>query len=282
VWSSKEGYPGDPEYREFYRDLGFDLPLEQVLPFIHPDGIRIDTGLKYHRVTGEVSLGDKALYRPDLALKKAWEHAGNFVFNRERQCRHYRPGMDRPPLVVAPYDAELFGHWWYEGPAFIEAVFRKAAEPGVSVEAVTLPEYLRRHPVLQVCRPAESSWGYKGFHEYWLNESNAWLYRHLHAAADRMTELARRAEPASSLESRALKQAARELLLAQSSDWAFIMTSGTTTEYAVRRSRRHLRRFNELYWEIRSGSIDEGALARIEAQDAIFPEIEPGVYGAGG
>ncbi|MCA9772285.1 MAG: DUF1957 domain-containing protein [Myxococcales bacterium] len=280
VWSSKEGYPGDPEYREFYRDIGFDLPLEDLKPCVHPDGIRTDTGIKYHRITGEVALGDKALYRPDLARRRAWEHAANFVYNREQQCRYFTSEMDRPALVIAPYDAELFGHWWYEGPLWIENVFRRLAETP-SLESLTLEGYLDRHPTMQVVQPAESSWGYRGYHEYWLNGTNDWVYPHLHVIADRMVALARRFQAPSALESRALKQAARELLLAQASDWAFIMTTGTTTEYAIQRTRTHVHRFHRLHEELLSGRIDERELARVEGLDSIFQEINPSVYADG-
>lgn len=101
----------------------------------------------------------------------------------------------------------------------------------------TLGEYLQNHPTQQVATPAQSSWGYKGYHEFWLNESNSWIYPHLHKAIEKMTELAQR-NPESELELRALNQAGRELLLAQSSDWAFIMHTGTMVDYAVKRTKK--------------------------------------------
>ena len=116
VWSAKEGYPGDSNYREFYRDLGFDGHYDYIRPFLHGDGIRRNIGIKYHRITGEVELRHKEPYRPALAREKAAEHAGNFMFNRQQQLEYLGGIMDRKPLVISPYDAELFGHWWYEGP----------------------------------------------------------------------------------------------------------------------------------------------------------------------
>jgi 1,4-alpha-glucan branching enzyme len=140
-----------------------------------------------------------------------------------------------------------------------------------------LADYLHDHPTQQVCKPSQSSWGYKGFHEYWLNETNAWIYPHLHKAAERMIELGLR-EAADELEWKALNQAARELLLAQSSDWAFIMRTGTMVPYAVRRTRSHLMRFNKLYEDINIGKIDSGWLEKVEEIDNIFPEINYRVY----
>jgi 1,4-alpha-glucan branching enzyme len=140
-----------------------------------------------------------------------------------------------------------------------------------------LADYLQGNPTQQVCRPSQSSWGYKGFHEYWLNETNAWIYPHLHKGAERMIELAGR-EPADELEWKALNQAAREVLLAQSSDWAFIMRTGTMVPYAVRRTRSHLMRFHKLYDDIKDGKIDSGWLEKVEEIDNIFPEINYRVY----
>ncbi|RMG29377.1 MAG: DUF1957 domain-containing protein, partial [Methanobacteriota archaeon] len=124
VWSAVEGYPGDYDYREFYRDIGFDLPMDYIKPYIHPDGIRMNTGIKYYRITGKTD--QKEPYNPVAAREKAAMHAGHFMFNREKQVEHLYDVMGgRKPIVVAMYDAELFGHWWYEGPMFIEYLFKK-------------------------------------------------------------------------------------------------------------------------------------------------------------
>ena len=112
------------------------------------------------------------------------------MFNRERQIEHLRANMDRRPIVVAPYDAELFGHWWYEGPMFLELLFRKLHYDQGAVAPITPSGYLREYPTNQVATPSLSSWGEKGYGDYWCNGSNAWVYRHLHKMAERMVELA--------------------------------------------------------------------------------------------
>jgi 1,4-alpha-glucan branching enzyme len=278
VWSSEVGYPGAVEYREFYRDLGWDAEYEYIKPFIMPNGQRKNTGIKYHKITGKgLGLSDKALYDPYWAREKAAEHAGNFMFNRQQQVRHLNGIMQRPPIILSPYDAELFGHWWYEGPWFIDYLFRKSWFDQNVYSMTHLAEYLQVQNTHQVCRPSQSSWGYKGFHEYWLNETNTWIYPHLHKAAERMIDLSRR-EAADELEERALNQAARELLLAQSSDWAFIMRTGTMVPYAVRRTRSHVMRFNKLRDDILQEKIDSGWLEKVEQIDNIFPSIDYRVY----
>ena len=275
VWSSIEGYPGDHDYREFYRDIGFDLDYDHIRPYLYGDGIRINTGIKYYRVTGSEN---KAPYDPDQALRKAAMHAGNFMFNRERQVEHLRTIMDRAPMIVSPYDTELLGHWWFEGPDWLEMLIRKAPYDQTVFRLIAPSDYLQIYPRNQVLQPSMSSWGYEGYHEVWLNGSNDWMYRHLHKMVDRMTDVADRFPQADGLTRRALNQMARELLLAQSSDWAFILTGGTHTAYAQRRMRDHVARFTRLYDSVTGGNIPEPWLADVESRDNPFPFLDYRIY----
>lgn len=278
VWSSEEGYPGDSEYREFYRDLGYDGHYDHVRPYLHGDGVRRNIGIKYHKITGEVELSQKDAYDPRAAWEKAAEHAGNFVFNRQHQVRWLKNVLGREPIIVSPYDAELFGHWWFEGPDFLNFVLRKFACDQDDVRLITPSEYLAKNPTHQVVRPSFSSWGDKGYAEVWLNGSNDWIYRHLHPAENRMVELAERFPKASGLLRRALNQAARELMLAQSSDWAFILTTGTCASYAEKRTRDHLARFNGIYLQIIEDRLEEDWIAELEWLDSIFQEMDYRTY----
>lgn len=277
VWSAVEGYPGDYNYRDFYRDVGFDLDYEYLKPHLHQSGIRSHLGLKYYKITGRTD--QKEPYNPRAALEKAAEHAGNFMFNREKQIEWLSGAMDgRPALIVAPYDAELYGHWWFEGPDWINFLLRKICFDQQIVKTITVPEYLDRHPRLQVSRPTTSSWGYKGYAEVWLEGSNDWIYPHLHELSDRMVEMARQNVDPNPLRRRALNQAARELLLAQSSDWAFIMKTGTMVEYARERTRLHVVNFNHLFEQLKHDNIDEPWLREIEQRHNLFPHVDYQVY----
>lgn len=279
VWSSREGYPGDYNYREYYRDIGFDLPLDYVKPYIHADGIRINTGIKYYKITGEdCELQEKKPYEPQVASKKAAEHAKDFVHKRIEQIEYLDGLMDRKPILVAPYDAELFGHWWYEGPEFLKNLIKEIDNNQEKIKLISPLDYLEKYPENQVCQPPMCSWGAKGYNDVWLDDSNDWIYRHLHYAAQKMTELATEHDYPDELTHRALKQAARELLLAQSSDWAFIMKTGTMVEYAVKRTRIHINRFFNLYNQIKSGKIDEDWLSELEEKDNIFSKINYQIY----
>ena len=148
----------------------------------------------------------------------------------------------------------------------------------MKVKAITPTEYLEYGGRIQTIEPAGSSWGYKGYSEVWLNGSNDWIYRHLHKAAERMTQAAQNHPAAEGIKKRALNQMARELLLLEASDWAFIMKTGTHAAYAVRRTREHLERFTKLWEEVSKNSIDRESLERIEFTDNIFPDIDYRIY----
>jgi len=277
VWSAVHGYPSDADYREFYRDIGWDLEYSYVRPYIQAAGKRKNTGLKYFRITGATD--HKEVYQPDRARQKAALHAIDFVSSRERQLESLGARMeDRAPIVTAPYDAELFGHWWFEGPAFLEAVLRESSSRPSAYRLVTPPEYLQENPEQQISTPTMSSWGERGYASTWLDESNDWIYRHLYRIGEQMVALAREFPHPENLERRALNQAARELLLAQSSDWAFIMKTGTMVDYANRRTLQHVEAFQKLHDGLRSHAVAGDLLEKLEGEDNIFPDIDYRVY----
>ena len=278
VWSAESGYPGDARYREFYRDLGYDLDYDYIKPYLHSDGVRRNIGMKYCKITGKVPLNQKAAYNPQQAREIAAEHAGNFMFNRQKQIEYLSTLMDRKPLVVSMYDAELYGHWWYEGIDFLEFLFKKIYYDQTDIKLITPMEYLEMYPTNQTVQPSMSSWGDKGYHDVWLNSGNDWIYRHLIKSAERMTELANRFPNADGLLKRTLNQMARELVLMQSSDWAFLMTTGTAKEYSTKRTKDHVKRFNELYEQVKHNRIDEGYVYNLETRDSIFQQIDYNVY----
>jgi len=270
VWSTKEGYPGDPWYRDFYRDIGFDLDWATVGEFLDPAGTRGMTGFKYHRITGDTD--QKEPYDRTAALRRVTEHAHDFLDNRLRQVDHLRRGGVRPPLVTSMYDAELFGHWWFEGPEWLNAVLRGAPERGLRV--VSPGTYLKEYPVTQESEPSTSSWGEGGYFEVWINPKTDWIYPPLHDANRRMVALTGRSDAGSGLTKRVLAQAGRELLLAQASDWPFILKNETSVGYARARLHRHLDRFRRLADALESERVDEAELHAMETQDNLFPEID--------
>ena len=280
VWSAREGYPGDPWYRDFYRDIGFDLDFEYIRPHVLDGHTRIFTGFKYHRVTGDTDV--KEFYEPAQARARADAHAADFLRRQVDMVERCAPLMDRPPVITALFDAELFGHWWFEGPQWLDYLIRKLVYDQKTVELVTPGDYLDRHPGTQKAVPSASSWGDKGYSSFWLNPGNDWIYRHLHRAAMRMRALAcaHGEVGAGSSAERALNQAARSLLLAQASDWAFIMKTGTAVDYAQGRTRDHLARFHWLADMVEGEAIDGERLMALETMDNIFPDIDFRIYAA--
>lgn len=288
VWSATEGYPGDADYREFYRDLGYDAPYQYIKPYLHSDGIRRNIGIKYYRITGNVPLHLKEPYEQKKALSKVEHHADNFILKRQQQLSSLSDKLSSilgeynqdtiMPIIVAPYDAELFGHWWFEGPDFISTVVKKINRQS-DFTLITLSDYLKRHPKLQISQPSFSSWGDKGYSEVWLNGKNDWLYRHLHKAEERMIEMATKyAHSTNNGQKGILNQMARELLLAQSSDWAFLLTNQHSECYAQNRFKTHLTRFTRLYEDLKNDKIDTLYLQEIQSEDNLFDEIDYRVY----
>jgi 1,4-alpha-glucan branching enzyme len=271
VWSRTEGYPGDARYRDFYRDIGFDLDFDYVKPHLPSPDHRGFTGMKYYRITG--GQAEKQVYDHRAALEAADGHAGHFLKARMEQIEQLAGILDRPPLILAPYDAELFGHWWYEGPEFLDLFVRKAYYDQKVFELITPEQYLRRHPTNQIATPSPSSWGEEGYWRVWLNEKNEWIYPHQQIAQERMTELVKKFPRPDALTSRALKQAGRELLLAQASDWPFILRTNTSPDYARKRVKGHLWHFNSIYHQLMTRKLDEKWLSDLESRDNIFPEI---------
>lgn len=275
VWSRTEGYPGDPVYREFYRDIGYDLDFEYLAPYLL-GGIRGDTGFKYYRITG--STERKEPYDYQAARLKVREHAYDFMGKRAQQVLYWTGRMEGEPVIVAPYDAELFGHWWFEGPDWLEEVLRLAASSDYQVQLTTLSEYLDKYPPREEVNLGFSSWGEGGYNQMWLNPTNDWIYPLLHQAEKAMQAMVQKTRDPSPLEERVLRQAARELLLAQSSDWPFILTTKTVVEYAQGRLKTHLQNFFRLYQGYQQGGLEEDFLTSLEAREGLFPNLDYSLY----
>jgi hypothetical protein len=278
VWSSINGYPGDFNYREWYRDIGYDAPYDYIKPYIACNGARVPTGIKYYRITGKNC--EKDYYNLQWAQDSINKQAGHFFDSREKQITEAANFTQNPPIVLCPYDAELYGHWWYEGPDWLYTLFKKIYYDKCDFDLITPSEYIDKYPQMQLCTPCRSSWGANGYSEVWLNQSNDYVHRHLHVAGDKMVELANLFpdESKNSLKRKALNQCARELLLAQSSDWLFIITNGTMVDYAKKRIKDHIGRFSKLYQQIKDDKIDRNFLKNISEIDCIFPEIDYTIY----
>ena len=265
VWSSVIGYPGDPVYREFH----------QKDP---------ESGLQYWRVTGaDVPLGAKALYDPLAAAARVQAHAEHFVGVVEATAADFEAEYGQG-LIAANYDTELFGHWWFEGPQWLEAVLRRMCL-STTVTLTAAGAWLAGHPPAERAAILEGSWGSGGTHHTWNNLQNAWIWPLVHGAERRMVELATRWPDAGGPRRDILNQAARELLLLQSSDWPFLMSTGQAESYASLRFTEHLAKFNRLAY-LAEAPVPAPEAAEVVAvtweQDKVFADIDYRDWATGG
>ncbi len=276
VWDAQSGYPGDPSYREFHRDAGFDFPAERIRPLLIPTGEPSPTGIKLHRVTGDGLA--KEIYDPTAARATVSAHATHFLRAAEECTAPLRSAGGAPPLALAAFDAELFGHWWFEGPHWLDQTLRKAAFDHPDIRMVTLREAIAAFPVVEEIMPSTSSWGEGGHATTWLSGENDWVVPRVLSASFRMVELVRSHPEARGLELRALNQALRELLLAQASDWPFLMARQSAPDYAIAEVHTHLSRFAELASGLESGTLAAARISALESWDNVFPTLDYRVY----
>jgi 1,4-alpha-glucan branching enzyme len=261
VWSGAQGYPGEASYREFHKKDSF-------------------SGLQYWRVSGpDVDLGEKEYWHPEWAEERVASHAEHFVGLVEQLLGDYASESGRFGLISSNYDTDLFGHWWFEGVAWLKATLRGLARSDI-VELTTASAFLEAHPAREVLQLPEGSWGSGGTHYTWLNPDNEWIWPLIHTAERTMERLAaQHANTDGDLEF-ALAQVARELVLLQSSDWPFLIATGQAREYSEGRFAEHLARFHRLVAAVDSGNIGEAReLAnQYAAMDNPFPQIDYRVF----
>lgn len=272
VWSSTEGYPADPVYREFYRDIGFDLPMDYIRDYVHQPEVRSFTGFKYFAVTGQTA--DKLVYNLQSAMERAQDHAKNFLYHVHNRTRNILDATDVEPVYTVSFDAELFGHWWYEGVQWLDDLIRLVAKTD-DITLVTPLDVISTKPKVQTIKPAPSSWGEGGYSSVWVdNSTNAWLYRHVFKSIERMIEIADRFPSQMSLKRRFLNQAARECLLLMASDWPCIIHNQTSSEYAKKRIEGHLANLNLVYNCACKNAVNTEWLFKAEKRDNLFSHLD--------
>ena len=263
VWSGEVGYPGDSYYLDFHKK-------------------HFPSGLRFWRVTNpKADLGAKEIYIPEKADERVEEHSRHFLTLLKRVLSEFGAKTGRRGIIVAPYDTELFGHWWFEGPRFLKRVIERIEEDE-EIEMITCGEYLERNPADTVVSLPEGSWGEGGFHWIWLNEWTEWTWRYIYQAEMEMRELVRRGWNKDERANRILSQMARELLLLQSSDWQFLISTWSARDYGEMRAAEHYNSFlrlSQMLKEILNGKEPEPSawqyLAYCEERDRLFPYIDP-------
>ncbi|MDX2084646.1 MAG: 1,4-alpha-glucan branching protein domain-containing protein [Candidatus Melainabacteria bacterium] len=261
VWSASYGYPGDGLYREFHR--------------------RDDqSGMHYWRLTSkDCDLGQKLLYDPQSAHDKAKEHASHFVSLVNDLAKEQYGKTGEQALIMVSFDTELFGHWWFEGIEWLKAVITGLhSQNDIAVE--TAGQYVANHSPRTAIQLPESTWGQGGHYWVWNNHNTDWMWPLIHEAETRMKQLANQyAAESDGLKVRVLNQMARELLLLESSDWPFLVTTFQAKDYAVERFQTHVDHFWALA-RMLEATVDEAQLAQIEEKDNPFQFIDYRWYNA--
>ena len=267
VWSGEHGYPGDGSYMEFHKK-------------------RFPNGHRYWKVTSsKADLADKMVYQPEVVIGRLEENSEHFVSLVEAKLNESSKELEFPPILVSPFDTELFGHWWFEGPQWIEMVLRKIHRRGI-VRLMTAGEYLEQYPPNEAISMPEGSWGQGGFHWIWLNEDTHWTWSHLYEDELKMVSIVEKAKSNTSPEIlRILRQLGRELLLAQASDWQFLISTWSARDYAEARFAEHHTRFTriaEMAEKALQGEVltqeNLNYLASVEESDPIFPQLNPDIW----
>ncbi len=270
VWLKDRGYCGDSCYLNYDKDIGFELEQDYLSPFTHQD-IPIKTGIKYFCSEPIDAL---RVYNPEIAFKKCDEHANHFIDKCQKQVENLYASLGKKPVIVALFDTELFGHWWYEGPTWLNLVIRKLAYDQKTVKLITAVDYLKMYPTNQVVTPSMSSWGYERYSETWLMGRNHWIYPKLYEAIELLEELIE-INPMPQMEYRfAVNQYLRELLLAQSSDWAFMMFTQKNQSYAERRVEEHLQNMKDIYTQVKQNNINIEWLKSVQNKNNIFQNMD--------
>jgi 1,4-alpha-glucan branching enzyme len=271
VWQHDTGYPGDPSYLEFHKKQG-------------------GGGLRYWRITDRsADLAYKQLYVPEWAFAQASTHAAHFAqVLRERLYTHWQQTGERG-IVVAAFDTELFGHWWFEGPQWVYELLRQLARSS-EMNLMTCGEYLRQYPPQHTAALRESSWGDGGDHRVWWQDGTRRLWRNLYQAECDMRRLGEHLHGKEITRhlARILQQCGRELLLLQASDWPFMISTRSTPDHAQRRAAQHENNFQRCRLMAERYMADETiaeedwqALEEMERQDAPFPDLNPDIFWEG-
>jgi 1,4-alpha-glucan branching enzyme len=270
VWSGDTGYPGDSVYLDFHKK-------------------RWPGGHRYWRVTGaRVDMGNKQPYYPHEAAERTKTHAAHFV---HLVYEALKSGFNDtvPPILCSPFDAELFGHWWFEGPLWLEAIARTLHDYNTGIQLTSCADYLDQYPRAGFIAMDEGSWGAEGTNQVWMNPETSWTYTHIYPAEIYTRDVCTAGVwQKSSTGKRIIQQLCRELLLLESSDWQFLITTGAARDYAEIRFLTHNDQFNELktIWQnFESTGVltkaDDTRLSEIELRDSVFPDIDPGLWAAG-
>ena len=264
VWSGQIGYPAEPDYLDFHKKY-------------------MGSKLRYWRVTdSKIDMMYKTLYHPDWIWDKIDHQANHFIHHIENTINSHKNNTGQFATLTTPFDTELFGHWWFEGPEFLRAVLR-GLHNSPYVNTVTASEQIANVQPREVCSLPEGSWGVNNNHDVWMNEDNKWTWEAMYNNENRLKEYYDKYvnQNMNPLIERVMLQALREFLLLQSSDWQFLIYTESAKDYAEQRFSFHHSDFNRLLDIVdninESNKLNDDNLQYLEAtekRNSVFPELK--------
>jgi len=262
IWSAESGYPGAAEYRDFYRDIGFDLPESYLQRFLHDFGSRVFSGLKYHSVGNDRD--NKRPYNRLQAMERVETDAADFINQVKNRFRELSGYCDNP-VIVAAFDAELFGHWWSEGIDWLGRIIDESQNNGSDIKLETASANLSAHRnKMQTITLSASSWGEGSYSSSWIFSGSSRFYNNLLKQPEMLNQMIGVADMHCECSTRAVMQALREMLLSQSSDWMFLIHKNRAGAYAEKRLVQHIKNFDSIYWQVVQNCIDELVIDTLE------------------
>lgn len=264
VWSGEIGYPGEPDYLDFHKK-------------------HLNSMLRYCRVTdNKADMAYKTLYHPDWIWKKIDLQTNHFIHHIENSINHFKNTTGHFATLTTPFDTELFGHWWFEGPEFLRSLIR-GLHNSPYVKMSKASEQLKKIRPQEVISLPEGSWGENNNHDVWINEENKWTWKDIYDSELKLNNIFQKIDISKidELMKRLLLQALRELMLLQSSDWQFLIHTKSAKDYAEQRFFFHYSDFNQLCDFIEKLFANEKLsdneihfLEQVEIRDSIFPELK--------
>lgn len=264
VWSGEVGYPGEPDYLDFHKK-------------------HLGSMLRYWRVTdNKADMMYKTLYHPDWISKKIDLQSNHFIHHIENTVNFYKDQTGRHATLCTPFDTELFGHWWFEGPEFIKALIR-GLNFSPWVNSATASEQMLLIKPWEVISIPEGSWGVNNNHDVWSNSDNNWTWEANYNDENKFKSIMEkvRSRPIDNSIRRIMTQSLRELMLLQSSDWQFLIYTKSARDYAEQRFSYHHSDFNQIC-DLAEKYLDSGALddnqwsylEETEKRNSVFPELQ--------
>ena len=264
----EDGYINSINYRNENRDIGYELPMEQLSSFITEGNTRYSTGFKYWNRCFNVA---NNYYSEQKAAEQTEEDAKRFLAKKAEKLSKAAELMPQSDFVtlVCTISAERLRENWHEGIMWIENIFRNAKAN--SINMATCNEMIAKQYNLEKIAPCYASAAGAGYGENLLSSKNCWMMRYVRKASERMVDLADRFPNDAGLKTRLLNFGAKQLMVAQSLNLAKNIENDENPEFAEQRFKDSINSFTTVFDSLGSNVVSTEWLTTLEVQDNFFP-----------